>query len=67
MSGMRLNTLCKKLMNILNHQIFAKIKARRSLIALAIKASTQRKDWQKDGFKMFINLLHSVLSTDQLK
>jgi hypothetical protein len=59
-------------MNILNDQVFVKIKAWPSLVALATKASTQpayaetsagrRRDWQKDGFKMFRKLLHDVLT-----
>jgi len=49
-------------MDILNGQIFALDEARYDLIALAIKASTQRNIVQKDGFKMFRNLCYRVLS-----
>ena len=58
---MKLSTLCKKLMCILNHRTLSLDEARRSLLAIAKKASTQRSIGAKSGFKMRINLLHSVL------
>jgi len=48
-------------MCILNHRILSLDEAQQSLLAIAKKASTQRSIG-KDGFKMRINLLHSVLS-----
>ena len=44
-------------MNILEEPIFAQDEARRSLLALAKKASTQQNIGQKDGFKMIRNLV----------
>jgi len=46
---------------ILNVGIFALIKAQRSLIAIAIKASMQRRVKQKEPFKNERNLFHNVL------
>ncbi len=60
---MVLSTLCIKLRCILNHRILSLDEARRSLLAIAKKASTQRNIGAKDGFKMHVNLLHSVLSS----
>ena len=49
-------------MCILDHRILSLDEARRSLLAIAKKASTQRSIGAKSGFKMRINLLHSVLN-----
>ena len=46
----------------MNDQVLVKIKAWHRLVALATKPSTQRRDWQKDGFKRRRNLFYSVLS-----
>ena len=56
------NTLCIKLVGILNEDIFSSIKALRSLVAIATKASTQRRAGQKGPVKMFMNLGYSVFN-----
>ena len=47
-------------MKILTEEIFVQIKARRSLVAIATKAGTQRGTGQKAPVNMFMNLGYSV-------
>ena len=47
-------------MNSLTEEIFVQIKARRSLVAIATKASTQRGAGHKAPVKMLMNLGYSV-------